>query len=276
MISNKDAKVVNAFGEQWNRFDQSCLPEQELQEIFESYFLIFPWDILPENSIGLDVGCGSGRWAKMVAPKVGLLHCIDASKAALDVAKENLAQEQNCQFHHASVDDIPLPDESADFAYSLGVFHHVPNTSDGIKSCVKKIKRGAPFLLYLYYAMDNKPLWYKWLWKVSEIIRFCVSRMVFPLRLFASQVIALLVYLPLARLALFLEWVGLNVDYMPISEYKKRSFYFMRTDALDRFGTRLEKRFTKNQILEMLEEVGLKNISFSESSPYWLVVGYKK
>ena len=70
--------------------------------------------------------------------------------------------------------------------------------------------------------------------------------------------------------------MGLNVDYMPISEYKKRSFYVMRTDALDRFGTRLEKRFTKNQIQEMLEEVGLKNIAFSESSPYWLVVGYKK
>jgi hypothetical protein len=50
----------------------------------------------------------------------------------------------------------------------------------------------------------------------------------------------------------------------------------MRTDALDRFGTLLEKRFTKNQIQKMLEEVGLGKIVFSESSPYWLVVGYKK
>lgn len=276
MSSNKDAKVVNAFGEQWSSFDQSCLSEQELRDIFDSYFSIFPWDRLPDSSTGLDVGCGSGRWAKMVAPKVGQLHCIDASEAALNVAKENLSEKQNCQFHLASVDDIPLPDESADFAYSLGVFHHIPNTSAGIKSCVGKLKRGAPFLLYLYYALDNKPLWYKGIWKVSEIIRFCVSRMVFPLRLFASQVIALFVYFPLARLALLMEWVGLKVDSMPLSEYRKRSFYVMRTDALDRFGTRLEKRFTKKQIREMLEEVGLKNISFSESSPYWLVVGYKK
>ena len=29
---------------------------------------------------------------------------------------------------------------------------------------------------------------------------------------------------------------------------KNKTFYFMRTDALDRFGTKLEKRFTKEEI----------------------------
>ena len=50
----------------------------------------------------------------------------------------------------------------------------------------------------------------------------------------------------------------------------------MRTDALDRFGTRLEKRFTKNQISKMMEEAGLENILFSDLKPYWHVVGYKE
>lgn len=58
--------------------------------------------------------------------------------------------------------------------------------------------------------------------------------------------------------------MGLKVDSMPISEYRTRRFYIMRTDALDLFGIRLEKRFTKNQIQEMLDEVGLKNITFSK------------
>ena len=55
MSNNKDPKVVNAFGQQWSHFDQSCLPEQELQDIFDAYFLISPWDKLPKNSIGLDI-----------------------------------------------------------------------------------------------------------------------------------------------------------------------------------------------------------------------------
>lgn len=274
--TNVDRKTVEGFGDEWLRFDQSDLAEQDLKALFESYFSIFPWHILPKNAEGFDLGCGSGRWAILVAPKVGQLHCIDASEAALDVAKKNLAHCKNCQFHLASVDNIPLSDESADFAYSLGVLHHIPDTSAGIRTCVSKLKRGAPLLLYLYYAFDNKPVWYRLIWKLSEIVRFLISRMPFPLRYVTSQFIALSVYFPLAKLALLVEFIGFNVDSFPLSYYRKRSFYVMRTDALDRFGTRLEKRFTKIQIYKIMEEAGLENILFSDSRPYWCAVGYKK
>lgn len=276
MNKNIDDKVVDAFGDEWSRFDQSGLTERDLQDMFDSYFSIFPWEKLPEDSIGLDIGCGSGRWAILVAPKVGKLHCIDASKAALDVAKRNLAHSKNCQFHLASVDNIPVPDESADFAYSLGVLHHIPDTMGGIKACVSKLKRGSPFLLYLYFAFDNKPAWYRLIWKLSEMGRLLISRMPYSLRYLISQFIALLVYLPLARFARLMEVAGFNVDSIPLSYYRKRSFYVMRTDALDRFGTRLEKRFTKNQISKMMEDAGLENILFGDSRPYWHAVGYKK
>jgi len=50
----------------------------------------------------------------------------------------------------------------------------------------------------------------------------------------------------------------------------------MRTDALDRFGTRLEHRYTKKQIKQMMEDSGLENISFSSNMPYWCSLGFKK
>ena len=62
---------------------------------------------------------------------------------------------------------------------------------------------------------------------------------------------------------------------MPISSYKDVSFYTMKTDALDRFGTKLEKRFTKTEISEMMKEADLKNIKFSDKSPFWVAVGEK-
>ena len=141
---------------------------------------------------------------------------------------------------------------------------------------MSKLKRGAPLLLYLYYAFDNQPVWYRMIWKVSEFGRVIISRMPYPLRYAISQLIAVLVYWPLGRLALLLELAGLNIDAFPLSFYRNRSFYVMRTDALDRFGTRLEKRFTKNQISKMMEEAGLENILFSDLKPCWHVVGYKK
>jgi hypothetical protein len=49
----------------------------------------------------------------------------------------------------------------------------------------------------------------------------------------------------------------------------------MRTDALDRFGTRLEQRFSKEQIAMMLSTVHLVNIRFSENSPYWVCTADK-
>ena len=273
--NNIDEKVVNGFGQEWSRFDQSQLNDKELYHMFSAYFTIFPWNKLPKNSVGFDLGCGSGRWAKFAAPRVGTLYCIDPSEEALKVAEKNLKNINNCRLYNASVDNMPFDDLSMDFGYSIGVLHHIPDTEAGIKMCVAKLKKDAPFLLYLYYAFDNKPLWYRMIWKLSDGGRVFISRMPFPLKYIISQFIALFIYLPLARLAKLGEIIGLHVDSIPLSFYRNRYFYTMRTDALDRFGTKLEKRFTKAQILKMMEDAGLRNIKFSDKPPYWCAVGEK-
>lgn len=275
-MTNIDPKTVAGFGDEWTRFDQSDLSRDERQDIFDSYFAVFPWQSLPAGAVGMDVGCGSGRWASLVAPKVGHLHCIDASADALAVTRRNLAFAPNASFHHASVDAIPIPDGSLDFGYSLGVLHHVPNTPDAVSACVAKLKKGAPFLLYLYYAFDNRPRWFRAVWKLSDAGRQVVSRLPHGARYVASQAIAAGVYYPLARSAKALERTGLDVSHLPLSGYRDRSFYTMRTDALDRFGTRLEQRFTRAEITAMMERAGLENIRFHDGMPFWCAVGTKR
>ena len=276
IMSNFDKKVIEGFGDEWQRFKQNELPEEELKTIFKGYFKNFPWDKLPNNAQGFDLGCGSGRWAKFVADKVTELHCIDPSDLALEVAKENLKNKTNCQFHCATVDSIPLEDNSMDFGYSLGVLHHVPNTQEAIKSCVAKLKKGSPFLVYLYYAFDNKPWWFKLIWEISDIVRKVISKMPYFLRYFLSQIIAVLIYYPLARLSKILSKLGINVNSIPLSAYKNNSFYTLRTDALDRFGTSLEQRFTKKEIEIMMGNAQLENIEVYKGFHYWNAIGYKK
>ncbi|HYR08011.1 MAG TPA: class I SAM-dependent methyltransferase [Longimicrobium sp.] len=272
---NLDGQTVAGFGEEWSRFDQSAVAEEELRGIWESYFAVFPWDALPERAEGFDLGCGSGRWARFVTERVGRLHCIDASADALAVARRNLRDRANCSFHHASVDSIPLADGSMDFGYSLGVLHHIPDPAAGLRSCVSKLKPGAPFLVYLYYAFDNRPAWFRGLWRVSDAARQLVSRLPGRPRMAVAEVLAATVYWPLARGARLLEGLGASVGSFPLSAYRNHSFYTMRTDALDRFGTRLEHRFTAAQIREMMQGAGLTDITFGPDVPFWCAVGYR-
>jgi ubiquinone/menaquinone biosynthesis C-methylase UbiE len=273
--ANYDAEVVRGFGSEWQRFDQRSLDDAEASDLFNRYFAIFPWEALPPHAAGFDAGCGSGRWARFVAPRVGTLHCIDASADALAVAAENLAPFPNCMLHLATVDSMPLPDQGLDFGYSLGVLHHIPDTVSALRACVRKLKPGAPFLLYLYYAFDNRPAWFRMIWKASDRVRLLLSRTPFPVKSAVTDLLAVTIYWPLARAARLAERMGVSVEDVPLSAYRHQSFYVMRTDALDRFGTRLEKRFSQSEIRRMMEDAGLSHIRFHNDAPYWVVLGRK-
>ena len=274
-MKNLDKKTVESFGDEWSKFDQSQMSKEEAKEIFEKYFSIFPWHNLPKNSEGFDMGCGSGRWASFVAPRVSILHCIDPS-SALNIAKLKLKKFNNINFYNSSVDDVSLQENTQDFGYSLGVLHHVPDTQLAIKSCTSLLKSGAPLLLYLYYAFDNRPWWFVLVWKLSDILRKFISNFPSSLKILITDLIAILVYYPIARSCKVLNSLNVNVSKVPLSFYKNKSFYTMRTDSRDRFGTVLEHRFSKSQIKQMMENAGLNNIKFSENEPYWCVVGFKK
>lgn len=277
--NNIDLDVAAGFGHEWSSFPQreKELSQAEREAIFQGYFRIFPWTTLPSGGgIGADIGCGSGRWAVIVAKRVAHLHLLDASEQALAVARENLTGTTNVSFHLASVGDIPLPAASMDFAYSLGVLHHVPDTQAAIHAVASKLKPGAPFLIYLYYAFDNRPRWYRGIWLASNIARIVIAKLPRPLRLIISQFLAATIYWPLARAARLLEILGLPTSQIPLSWYRAKSFYVMRTDAYDRFCTSLEKRFTRSEIEKMLELAGFKDIRFSDAEPYWCAVAIKR
>lgn len=276
-IKNLDEPTVEGFGEEWAHFDQSKLTDTEREKIFQDYFGLFPWHLLPASgAVGLDAGCGSGRWGQIVASKVKKLYLLDASLKALSVARNNLSNYSNVTFIHKPIEEDMLPEASLDFAYSLGVLHHLPDPQLALSAIAKTLKPGAPLLVYLYYDFDNRPFYYKWLWKISDMFRWLICRSPFSIRLFFCNVIAGIIYWPFARMSLVLErLLGKTPVHWPLEYYKNESFYTMRTDALDRFGTRLETRFSKNKIQNLLEKAGFEKIVFSEAPPYWCAVGLK-
>jgi len=274
-MRNQIDSVVEDFGEEWERFPQNNLTDLDHIGQFNSYFHIFPWDKVNKKSVGADIGCGSGRWASLVAPKIGHLHLVDPSSKALQVAKSNLKSFKNISFSHKSVDELNFKNNSLDFAYCLGVLHHIPDTLAGIKAISHKLKPGAPFLIYLYYAFDNRPLWFRIIWRISDFIRKIVSNLPTKLKHFICDILAFVVYLPFVKIGCILRYFNILPKNWPLKYYLENSLYVLRTDALDRFGTKLEKRFTKSQIQKMLLTCGFHSIKFSKFIPHWCAIAIK-
>ena len=91
--------------------------------------------------------------------------------------------------------------------------------------------------------------------------------------------LAVAVYMPFVGLSRFLKLLGVKERFrnkIPLHGYENKSFYIIRNDSLDRFGTPLEQRFTQQQIREMMEKTGLTEIKFSNNIPYWHAIGKKK
>jgi hypothetical protein len=68
-----------------------------------------------------------------------------------------------------------IPTDSLHLAMSLGVLHHIPDTSLAIKDVSLKIKPRDVILCYLYYNLENKPTFYKLIFKGASTVRRMIS-----------------------------------------------------------------------------------------------------
>lgn len=274
--SNLDRETVDSFGEEWLKFND--FTDDEINIAGSQYFDIVDDKLLNKNSIVLDLGCGSGRWTKFISKKVKIVEAVDPSSAIFSSIKLN-ENESNVRITQASVSNIPFKNETFDFVVCLGVLHHIPNTQQALIDVVKKIKKGGSILLYLYYSLDNRGSFYKLIFKISTIFRLVISKMPHTLKKLTCDLIALFVYYPMVLLsrAFFFLFGNKNwIKKIPLSYYSDKSFNIIRNDALDRFGTPLEQRFSKSEITKMMLKAGLTSIKFSNNEPYWHMLGIKK
>jgi len=272
---NIDKAVVEAFGEEWSKF--SVHSEESVKELRKEYFDILNNEIITPDTYMIDIGCGSGRWSDYFVDKVKFIEAIDPSDAIL-VADNMLGKKGNVRLTRASVDTIPWDDETFDFGMSIGVLHHIPNTRLALLNCVKKIKPGGYFYVYLYYRFDNRGFLFKLIFQLSNLLRQVISRMPAKLKKITCDCLAVVVYWPFSRFAGLLHKLNLHnlARRIPLEPYFNKPFYNLRNDCLDRFGTKLEQRFLRSEIEEMMQAAGLTNIQFGEQSAYWHAVGQKK
>jgi ubiquinone/menaquinone biosynthesis C-methylase UbiE len=270
---NIDLTTVESFGEEWTSFDS--FTDEEIQIAGDQYFDIVKDEWIQGKAL-LDVGCGTGRWSKYLASKAKSIEAIDPSKAVFSAA-QLLQNNNNVRISKAAVDTIPFEDNSFDFVFSLGVLHHIPDTADAMRKCVDKLKSNGYFLVYLYYNFEQRGHLFKTIFWLSSLVRFFVSKLPSSLKKLTCNSLAISLYLPLIYFSKFVERLGLKKisNLIPLSYYKTHSLNIIFNDALDRFGTPLEQRFSRADIRTMMEKAGLADIVFSDNEPYWHAIGKK-
>lgn len=277
---NLDQGVIDGFGHEWAVFDYT---ETETAEALDVQFMAYcaPIDLAqfdPLTSAAADFGAGSGRWSSRLAPFFSLVYALEPSDGANKVLRNKFAAKSNIVVLQETVGVNSIPVASLDLAMSLGVLHHIPDTGLAVRDVSRSIKPGGYFLCYLYYNLENKPMYYRLIFRASNFLRGIISKLSQRKKGFVAKIIAALIYWPLARLSRVLEKLGRNTSNLPLHHYAHMPFVMLANDALDRFGTSLEQRFSKAEITEMLRaaDFDLTTLKFSDTEPFWTFAVQKK
>ena len=277
--NNIDSKVISDFGDEWAEFGYSTNQSySELALQFQRYSELVNFkDFAPASSIAADFGAGTGRWAQFILENFKNTWLVEPSAGAFEVLKNKFLNNQKVILENTTISKCSIPRESLDFAMSLGVLHHISDTAQAFKDINLKLKQNGLFLGYLYYKVEDKPLLYRLIFASANILRKRVSVLPFKLKKKISWVIAVLVYVPLARVSKLLNLMRINTTNIPLHQYADLSLYMMKNDALDRFGTKLEKRYNQVEITKLLLDSGFSptSIKFSTSEPFWTFVAKK-
>ncbi|MBA2675452.1 class I SAM-dependent methyltransferase [Ramlibacter sp.] len=92
--------------------------------------------------LGTGQGFGTARILERLAPD-GVVHGVDASPFMLGHAKE----DKRLKRHAGALDQLQLQADSADLAFSIAAFHHIPNKWITLEEVRRVLKPGAAFLI---------------------------------------------------------------------------------------------------------------------------------
>ena len=103
-------------------------------------------------SQALELGCGSGAFARLLATRAQYVLALDLSPQMICIARERSEHYANIDFQRADVRDWEFPAESFDCISSIATLHHLP-----LEETLAKMKRalrvnGVLLVLDLYQA----------------------------------------------------------------------------------------------------------------------------
>jgi SAM-dependent methyltransferase len=250
-----DARRTQAsFGYEWTHFNDW---RQSGETNFQDYFVGLDLESL-RGRIVLDAGCGMGRHARQVASHAGRVVAIDFS-VAIDQAARNVSDVDNVDCVQADLLALPLADHAFDYVYSLGVLHHLAETERALAGLVRKTKPGGRVRIYLYWKRHG---WKGRLLTIVTAARRVTTRMPFRLLRWFCLVLSLFLYGGIIIPYRLLARLGIDaVRNWPLFVYTKYPFSVLYNDQFDRFSAPIEKRYDPDEVRQLMERAGLRDVT---------------
>lgn len=193
------------FGAQWLEFDH-------VEQHHEKQFLDWIAPVTPDFVRGKTVvegGCGKGRHTRLI----GAWGATDVVGVDLSVAVEaafrNTRDLPNVHIIQADIYRLPLK-RSFDYAFSVGVLHHLPDPRAGFASLVKKVRPGGAISAWVYGLENN-----------GWIVNF-----VNPLREHITSKLPMRALYYLSYLPALILWLPLKLIYLPLANTRLKRFLF--------------------------------------------------
>jgi len=249
------------FGSEWERYP-AILPEDHAK-LFADYFDLVDLPSLHNKTV-CDLGCGMGRFAWFMKDRCAQIVLVDFSDA-IYVARKNLVSATNALFFKCDIQQLPFADDAFDLGYSLGVLHHLPVPC---LDALRALERFSPqWLVYLYYSLDNRPIYFRWILGAVTGVRLVVTRIRNKtFRKLFSVFGAAFLYVPLIALGRCFALFGKGSSIPLYDAYKDHSFGQIEQDVYDRFFTRIEQRVFRKEI-ETLKDT-YSDVRISDRLPY--------
>ncbi len=193
------------FGAQWLVFDH-------VEEHHEKQFLDWIAPVTPDFVRGksvLEGGCGKGRHTRLIG-EWGARNVIGVDLSeAVEAAYRNTKDLPNVHIIQADIYRLPLK-QDFDYAFSVGVLHHLPDPQAGFSSLVNRLKPGGAISAWVYGRENNG-----WIVKLVNPLRENITSKLPPRALYYLS------FIPSAALYPLLKMV-----YWPLSGTKLARFLF--------------------------------------------------
>ena len=229
-------KVATAenFGWEWQHFDHG-------DELYADQMLGWLAPVTPDffkDKLVLEGGGGKGRHTQLAA-KWGAREVVSVDlSSAVEVAFPATRHLDNVHVLQADIFALPVK-RVFDYAFSIGVLHHLPDPRAGFISLSQKVKPGGHISAWIYGAENNR-------W---------ITGLVNPVRTGVTSRMSKSVLLQLAKLPAFSVFAATKLVYRPLNKSEggkklaRHLFYNSYLTSISHFGWREQHHIVFDQLV---------------------------